>query len=377
MIQELFAAVIYLPIIVVCMIISQIYFERYWVPHEKTNQNNYWLILAIIVTYFLQEFCLLQLSMINIHEISFTLVVALTMLFRENVYRIWWWLLGLTPIAVDWITYYDREFPLYFWWHGIVQAIIFLAICWLLFQWHPKNHRYRYYVAMVCLGLYELVSLGVMHQLTPMTAVGPTLGLLVLVLLEERRHISELKNLQKIQALQRQSERDDLTGLLNYRALNEEVTKLREDRKIHQIVIGALDIDHFKHVNDTYGHFVGNEVLNYFSTVLRKKIHTAFPHHGYVYRFWGEEFSIVVSNYSLTDVYHVLQAIESDFKKTPIVTKKGLKITISFSCSLTNRVKNEALNETLRRADKMLYSAKNNGRGWIVTDDNIKDHPIK
>ena len=51
-----------------------------------------------------------------------------------------------------------------------------------------------------------------------------------------------------------------------------------------------------------------------------------------------------------------------------IVTKEGMKLTISFSCSLTDRLNDELLDTTLKRADKMLYSVKNNGRGWIVTD---------
>lgn len=133
-------------------------------------------------------------------------------------------------------------------------------------------------------------------------------------------------------------------------------------------MIGGLDIDHFKRINDTYGHFVGNEVLNYFSTVFRKEIHEAFPDHGYVYRFGGEEFTIVVSNHSIEEVYALLQSIERQFSERPIVTKEGVKITISFSCSLTNHLNGELLDLTLKRADKMLYSVKNNGRGWIVTD---------
>ena len=111
-----------------------------------------------------------------------------------------------------------------------------------------------------------------------------------------------------------------------------------------------------------------NEVLNYFSTVFRKKIHEAFPDHGYVYRFGGEEFTIVVSNHSIEEVYALLQTIEKQFSEQPIVTKEGVKITINFSCSLTNHLNGELLDLTLKRADKMLYSVKNNGRGWIVID---------
>lgn len=205
--------------------------------------------------------------------------------------------------------------------------------------------------------------MGLTDRFSPVSVAAATGGLLIIAIFEDRRYISERKNKQKLKLLQRESERDDLTGLLNYRALSQEINELATNQEIHNIVIGALDIDHFKRINDTYGHFVGNEVLNYFSTVFRKKIHSAFPNHGYVYRFGGEEFTVVVSNHSLDEVYELLKSIEKSFNETPIVTTENIKITISFSCSLTKRLKGELLDTTLKRADKMLYSVKDNGRG--------------
>ena len=232
-------------------------------------------------------------------------------------------------------------------------------------------------MAIASLGLVELISLGISDRLTIANVAASTLGLLLILIFEEQRYKSEVKNNQRIRLLQRESERDDLTGLLNYRALSQEIKSLTKNRDIHNIVIGSLDIDHFKKINDTYGHFVGNEVLNYFSTVLRERIHAAFPGHGYVYRFGGEEFSIVVSNHTIREVYNVLQAIEEELTSQPITTKEGISVSISFSASLTNHLNGEQRNDTLKRADKMLYSVKNSGRGWIVTDHHkavIKQH---
>lgn len=271
MLFSLFSAVIYLPTIVACMIISQIYFERYWVSYNNVNYTNHWLMLAIVITYFMQEFCLLQLSVQNINEVGFTLVVALTMIFRDKVYKIWWWLLGITPLFVDFVEINMHRWPTYYWWHGIIQSAVFLLICWLLSKWKPSYPRMRYYASIVCLGVFELIILVLQHRVTTVRVAAATVGLLVIVLIEEQRHISESYNIQKLKMLRRNSERDDLTGLLNYRALSQEVTSLDHGDNINQIVIGALDIDHFKHVNDTYGHFVGNEVLNYFSTIFMNR----------------------------------------------------------------------------------------------------------
>lgn len=238
----------------------------------------------------------------------------------------------------------------------------------MLVQWKGISIRIRYPLAILSLSLVGIISLGIENNFTVVTVAAATLGLMIILFFESRRYESEIRNEEKIKLLQRESERDDLTGLLNYRALSQGISALTEDRDIHSIVIGGLDIDHFKRINDTYGHFMGNEVLNYFSTVFRKKIHEAFPDHGYVYRFGGEEFTIVVSNHSIEEVYALLQTIEKQFSEQPIVTKEGVKITINFSCSLTNHLNGELLDLTLKRADKMLYSVKNNGRGWIVID---------
>lgn len=70
------------------MIISQIYFERYWVSYKSSWLTSWGLGAVIIITYFIQEFCLLQLSLFNIGQVGFMHVVSVTMLFRDKVYKI-------------------------------------------------------------------------------------------------------------------------------------------------------------------------------------------------------------------------------------------------------------------------------------------------
>lgn len=366
MAAKTFDAVIYLPIIVITMIIAQIYFEDY----RKTVRSHYQIVLSLVVTitYFVQEYCLLQISLININEGAFMMVVPFTMLFRNNHDRLWWGLLVLTPPFANAIQILIGVEHLRTWWVWLPESATFLIICALLTSWRCWSLRVRYVLAILSLGLVELVSLAISNRFTIANVAAATFGLLLVLIFEGQRYQNEIKNQQRINLLRRESERDDLTGLLNYRALSQEIKALTTNRSINNIVIGGLDIDHFKKINDTYGHFVGNEVLNHFSTVLRNRVHTAFPNHGYVYRFGGEEFSIVVFNHPIKEVYSVLQIIEEEMAAQPIITKEGITISISFSASLTNHLNGEPLDETLKRADKMLYSVKNSGRGWIVTD---------
>ena len=366
MAAKIFDAVIYLPIIVITMIIAQIYFEDY----RKTVRSHRQIILTLIVavSYFVQEYCLLQISLININEVAFMMVVPFTMLFRNNHDKIWWGLLILTPLFANTVEVLIGIEPLHNWWVWLPESAIFLIICAALTTWQYWSLRVRYIMAISSLGLVELVSLAINNRFTIANIAAATFGLLLILIFEGQRYKNEIKNQQRINLLRRESERDDLTGLLNYRALSQEIKVLTQNRSIHNIVIGGLDIDHFKKINDTYGHFVGNEVLNHFSTVLRNRIHTAFPNHGYVYRFGGEEFSIVVSNHSIKEVYSVLQLIEEEMAGQPITTKEGITVSISFSASFTNHLNGEQLDDTLKWADKMLYSVKNSSRGWIITD---------
>ncbi len=369
---EIFDAVIYLPIIVICMVIGQIYFEQYLASFKNQRSANFILTIVIVVTYLIQEFCLLQISLVNIRDAAFIMVLPVTMLFRNSHNKTWWWLLAITPILANLYVAYIKLSSFNDWGIWIAQSAIFFLVCLGLINKKHLSLRIRYTMAIAGLGIVELLYLTLLNQFRPASIIASTAGLGVFLILEGQRYAVEMKKDQKLKLLQNESERDDLTGLLNYRALSQEIENLTKRKEIHNIVIGGLDIDHFKAINDRYGHFVGNEVLNRFSTTLRDRIHSEFPNHGYVYRFGGEEFSIVVTNHSISEVHAVLQSVEHQFVQHPIVTTEGDHISLSFSAGLTNHLNGEVLDNTLKRADRMLYSVKNNGRGWIITDHHHK-----
>ena len=362
---KIFNAIVYLPIIVIVMIVGQIYFESY-----LDSFSRYSSILAIIIsiTYFIQELCLLQISFLNLTDLTFTMVLPITMLFRKKHSAIWWGLLAATPLlfglykAIIGINSFSN------WWIWVLKAGFFVAICWILIKYVKLPIFTRYTMVIISLGIVDLLTQAIEGRLQVISVSAATLGLAIFLIFEKNRYEFENKNKQKIKLLREESVRDDLTGLLNYRAFSQELSGLAQRQDIHNICIGALDIDHFKSVNDRYGHFAGNEVLNTFSATLHKRIHAAFPGHAHVYRFGGEEFSIIVTNYPITEIHTVLQDVEDFFNQQPIVTSEGMKIRISFSASLTNHLNGEILDDTLKRADRMLYSVKNNGRGWIITD---------
>ena len=164
------------------MIISQIYFERYWVSHKNSRLTSWGLGAVIIITYFIQEFCLFQLSLFNIGQVVFMQVVSVTMLFRDKVYKIWWALLALTPLFVNVVEYLMGILPLKDWWYWIVESIVFTTICLALTRWCKISKRISYFYAIASLGIVELVSLAITRSFSFVSIAEAQLGLFIISL---------------------------------------------------------------------------------------------------------------------------------------------------------------------------------------------------
>ncbi|WP_232827861.1 GGDEF domain-containing protein [Marinomonas shanghaiensis] len=120
-----------------------------------------------------------------------------------------------------------------------------------------------------------------------------------------------------------------------------------------------LDIDHFKSVNDEFGHDVGDQVLVEIAELLQYCI----PSHN-VYRIGGEEFLIVLNDHSATQAFDFAESIRKSVENTVFRThQQNIKITVSIG--IAQLKKGQTFREFLRAADKNLYSAKNKGRNLV------------
>lgn len=159
---------------------------------------------------------------------------------------------------------------------------------------------------------------------------------------------------------------DPLTGLLNRRAYNEEIKKIESHFKRNNIQYAVVffDLDHFKKINDTYGHNCGDVVLSTFGKILKKYTRD----HDIVGRYGGEEF-ISIINFKLTkELLLYLKRIKS------IVTQNDFKfedekIKITFSAGVAIRSSYDNYESTLQAADKLLYKAKELGRNKIILEN--------
>ena len=165
---------------------------------------------------------------------------------------------------------------------------------------------------------------------------------------------------------------DDLTGLFNRRYLMRVLNKHRAlaNRSDYNFVVCYLDLDHFKKVNDQFGHPYGDKVLVAFSRL----INTCLREVDIAARIGGEEFVLVLANTQLDAAYNVCKRIAEKWLAETSQNEPFLPLTLS--TGIAEFKFTETIEETLERADGLLYEAKNNGRNCIVMEQQEQQVPL-
>ncbi len=163
--------------------------------------------------------------------------------------------------------------------------------------------------------------------------------------------------------LERLANLDSLTGLYNRRAT---LRKLRElinlaNRYKENFSLIMLDIDHFKRVNDRYGHLTGDEVLEKIATLIRRSIRDT----DIVGRYGGEEFIIVLPQTNLSSAWVVAERIRSIIEEAEMKDPAGNVFTVTVSQGLSEWERGEDVNSLISCADEALYKAKGRGRNRV------------
>ncbi len=159
--------------------------------------------------------------------------------------------------------------------------------------------------------------------------------------------------------LREERDHDALTKILNRRAFQEHAQKRLADRRLYPMAVLSCDMDHFKRINDTWGHERGDQVLQLASATLQKNVRE----HDLVARFGGEEFVLLLIDTTLRDAELIAQRIQRDLGSSNTVLPSGPKLTMSFGISSV--VNPLQLEQALKEADQLLYQAKNAGRDRV------------
>jgi diguanylate cyclase (GGDEF)-like protein len=154
--------------------------------------------------------------------------------------------------------------------------------------------------------------------------------------------------------------RDELTGVNNRRAFFDDGERVfnQAKRYAHPLSLIMLDVDHFKHINDTYGHTAGDNVLASLANIFRKHVREV----DILGRLGGEEFAIILPETTLSDAVATAERLRLEIENTAINNAKGdIHVTASFGISAL-MPEQTSLEELLHEADSALYQAKRKGR---------------
>lgn len=164
---------------------------------------------------------------------------------------------------------------------------------------------------------------------------------------------------------------DELTGVYNRKYMNTRIEQLLGQYKRDQtpFTVAILDLDHFKKVNDTFGHIIGDEVLREFANLANK----VKRENDIICRYGGEEFVILLPNTSAKNTKLVLDRFQAALKQK-VFYANNVEFQVTFSSGVTEvSPHNFHLEKLLDEADKALYYAKQSGRNQIAFyEDNLK-----
>ncbi len=174
-------------------------------------------------------------------------------------------------------------------------------------------------------------------------------------------------SIQKQRLFEHKAIVDDLTKLYNRGWLNENFPPLLERCKndMHPFSYLMIDIDHFKKINDNYGHQVGDFVLQLTGEVLNNLSRTT----DYVVRYGGEEMAMLLPNTNVDDALNIAERVRHTIENKVIVYEPGKTLTITVSIGIAALTKYETSEDLIKNADEALYYAKVHGRNRIKFND--------
>lgn len=179
------------------------------------------------------------------------------------------------------------------------------------------------------------------------------------------RDISERKRLES--DLKQMATTDGLTGAYNRRFFVEICHQeiLRAERRLRPIAIVLMDIDHFKRVNDRFGHTAGDEVLRQLVETGRKTLRSE----DVLGRLGGDEFAVLLPGTTLEQAARVAERLRSTYEQLKVPARSGT-VRFTVSCGVAEWQPHfQTVEDLLQRADCALYKAKNAGRNCVRTDE--------
>ncbi len=184
-----------------------------------------------------------------------------------------------------------------------------------------------------------------------------------------KKHINKLANSLQLfseEVMDDNQNRDPLTQLLNRRLLDGILKKEHQVARTHEgdYALMLIDVDHFKQINDSYGHAVGDAVLKEVATLIRQHLRIT----DLAFRYGGEEFLVLLPLSKGADVVAIAEKLRKTIEQNTELSSehKDLKVTVSIGVSQYSRHPHPDYIHVLKQADAALYEAKRQGRNRVV-----------
>jgi len=176
---------------------------------------------------------------------------------------------------------------------------------------------------------------------------------------------------KKAEKLEQESLLDELTGINNRKAYDDKVTETIAGHKRYNVPSSLMlcDIDHFKIINDTYGHIVGDLVLKKFVALVNEKLRAT----DFLARYGGEEFTIILPHIPLDKAKAAAESVRAYINKS-VFSYKENEVLLTVSIGVSTFMKDDTASSVFERADRALYLAKHSGRNVVKTEEEVLEN---
>lgn len=255
---------------------------------------------------------------------------------------------------------------------GMIPGILFGMVgpTLLALAFHPRSEQRRNYIEkigivigswLICdlpIIIFMPNGLEIFKEIAFIRGTSFVITSIVLYIFISQNRQRYFQSLE----LEKTAGEDPLTKLLNKRKFFEIVeSQIAEVPPKHKHFIAMLDIDHFKKFNDSYGHLVGDQILEELANLLKK----FESDRTIIGRYGGEEFIIYIGNVTDEDAQKIICDIHEEIRlNTFFIDKIPIQITTSIGLAVLED--NASLLDTVNQADKNLYKAKRNGRNCFI-----------
>jgi diguanylate cyclase (GGDEF)-like protein len=207
------------------------------------------------------------------------------------------------------------------------------------------------------------IERGVVHHLTKPFS-GPVLVARLRALAERRESERDLR--ARLETAEAQAATDPLTSLSNRRAFDAELARLiaYTERKHEPFSVLLLDLDHFKSVNDLYGHAEGDRVLARAAAAILRTLRASDR----AFRIGGEEFAVLLQGADRDHARQAAERLRAGVEATTVVGNDQRRVTVSVGVAAADAPNGFSVERLFERADEALYQAKSRGRNRVETE---------